>query len=63
MLYERCIRCGRKLKTDESKELGFGKVCWKKQQVETASKKLFNEKGELNEKMENTSKLSNNINN
>ena len=30
MVHETCIRCGRKLKTPESKELGFGKVCWEK---------------------------------
>ena len=33
-LYERCIRCGRKLKNEESKELGFGKVCWEKWNAE-----------------------------
>ena len=39
--YENCIRCGRKLKTDESKERGFGKVCWEKWNKETKNKKLF----------------------
>ena len=29
-LHETCLRCGRKLKTEQSKELGFGKVCWEK---------------------------------
>jgi hypothetical protein len=29
-LHEKCIRCGRKLKTPASKELGFGKICWEK---------------------------------
>ena len=39
--YTHCIRCGRKLKTDESKERGFGKVCWEKWNKETKNKKLF----------------------
>jgi hypothetical protein len=41
MEYKCCLRCGRKLKSEESKKLGFGKVCWEKWQNETASKKLF----------------------
>ncbi len=28
--YERCLRCGRRLKTDDAKERGFGKKCWEK---------------------------------
>lgn len=28
--YERCLRCGRRLKTVEGKERGFGKTCWEK---------------------------------
>lgn len=40
-LYEKCIRCGRKLKSDESKELGFGKVCFEKWNSELNMKKLF----------------------
>ena len=40
-LYERCIRCGRKLKNEESKKLGFGKVCWEKWNAEINAKPLF----------------------
>ena len=40
-LYEKCIRCGRKLKSAESKELGFGKVCYEKWNSELNMKKLF----------------------
>lgn len=29
-LYEKCLRCGRKLKAEESKIKGFGKVCWER---------------------------------
>lgn len=28
--YIRCIRCGRLLKDDESKERGYGPICWEK---------------------------------
>lgn len=35
-----CLRCGRKLKTPESKRLGLGKICWEKSQS-TSYKKLF----------------------
>lgn len=27
-----CRRCGRRLKTDEAKERGMGKICWEKSQ-------------------------------
>lgn len=40
-IHEVCIRCGRKLKNEESRELGFGPTCYKKWQVESISKKLF----------------------
>ena len=39
--YKNCLRCGRKLKSEESKKLGFGKVCWEKWQHETEAKKPF----------------------
>lgn len=39
-----CIRCGRKLKSAESKELGFGPVCYKKWQTETLTRSLFSNK-------------------
>lgn len=46
MQYEKCLRCGRKLKTEESKELGFGKICWIKYNSENNYKELFKiEKG------------------
>lgn len=28
--YQRCIRCGRKLKNPEYRERGYGKICWEK---------------------------------
>jgi hypothetical protein len=33
-IYPVCRRCGRKLKTDEAKELGFGPVCLLKAKTE-----------------------------
>jgi hypothetical protein len=39
-IYPVCKRCGRKLKTDETKERGMGKVCWEKSQ-HTSKPKLF----------------------
>ena len=29
-LYDRCLRCNRKLKTDEARKLGYGKICFSK---------------------------------
>lgn len=29
-LYQYCLRCGRKLKTDETRRMGYGKTCAKK---------------------------------
>ena len=34
--YTRCLRCGRKLKTEESKMRGYGKTCERKMQSESA---------------------------
>lgn len=42
-----CIRCGRKLKTPESRKLGFGAICYKKWQEDTLTEPLFR-KEELN---------------
>lgn len=39
--YKTCLRCGRKLKSEESKTIGFGKVCWEKYKSEDNFKKLF----------------------
>jgi hypothetical protein len=41
MLKTHCIRCGRKLKTPESQELGFGKICWEKWNSGSNIKPLF----------------------
>lgn len=36
-----CRRCGRKLKTPESVEIGFGAICFKKFMAESLLKPLF----------------------
>lgn len=33
--HSRCLRCGRKLKTEEAKMRGYGKICEKKIQSES----------------------------
>ena len=30
MIHKNCLRCGRKLKSKEQQELGYGKTCYKK---------------------------------
>ena len=30
VIFTRCLRCGRKLKTPEAQERGYGNVCWNK---------------------------------
>ena len=39
-LYTRCLRCGKKLKTLEAKQLGMGKICRQKTE-RTKRNKLF----------------------
>ena len=39
--YIKCLRCGRKLKTEEAKEKGFGKICWEKYRNDISYKELF----------------------
>lgn len=39
--YKYCLRCGRKLKTEENRARGMGKVCWQKYQHTTQRKGLF----------------------
>ena len=40
-LHENCLRCGRKLRSDESKILGYGPTCWEKSKQEAPSISLF----------------------
>ena len=43
-----CKRCGRKLRSEEAKERGMGKVCWEKSQ-RTSQFRLFYNGGVKNE--------------
>lgn len=40
-LHPLCFRCGRKLRTEQSKLLGMGPTCYKKWQVEKSMNPLF----------------------
>lgn len=51
MQHEKCLRCGRKLRTESSKELGFGKICWEKYNNEDNYKQLFKMDSELSNKV------------
>lgn len=39
--YQYCLRCGRKLKNPEAKELGYGKICYEKIKNKGCKKPLF----------------------
>lgn len=39
--YTHCLRCGRKLKNEKAKKIGYGVVCERKMRTETKIKKLF----------------------
>ena len=54
-LYNRCLRCNRKLKTEEAKRIGYGKVCLEKSkkskvinllEVENEKRKEINQRAE-----------------
>lgn len=49
-LYNRCLRCNRKLKTEEAKRIGYGKVCLEK----SKKSKVINLLEVENEKREET---------
>ena len=39
--HQYCLRCGRKLKTDEARAIGYGKVCLEKLKHDKKMKSLF----------------------
>lgn len=45
MKYENCLRCGRKLRTETSKLIGYGEVCLKREQTSGKYKELFSIEG------------------
>lgn len=40
-LYTHCLRCGRRLKTDDARLRGMGNTCWEKAQKSPKIKLLF----------------------
>ena len=36
--HDRCLRCGRKLKTDEARKIGYGKICLERVKKETKNR-------------------------
>ena len=39
--YLKCLRCGRKLQSEESKQRGYGNTCWEKYTNSVRYKELF----------------------
>lgn len=40
--HEYCLRCGRKLKNSQARELGYGKICYRKLKMD-CGRRLFND--------------------
>ena len=39
--YEKCLRCGRRLKNEEARKIGYGRTCLIKIKSELKVKRLF----------------------
>lgn len=39
--HEYCLRCGRKLKNQDARLLGYGTICYKKSRTDSTKKSLF----------------------
>ena len=39
--YDKCLRCGRKLKSEEARKIGYGRTCFIKIKSEMKVKRLF----------------------
>lgn len=44
-----CLRCGRRLRSDEARERGMGKVCWEKSQPTNPLRVLWDMRGKKDE--------------
>ena len=44
-IYTRCLRCGRKLKNEEARKIGYGKVCLEKARQSGKIKELISVNG------------------
>lgn len=40
-MYEYCLRCHRKLKNEEAKRMGYGKICYQKANSVSNKNRLF----------------------
>ena len=40
-VYEFCLRCHRKLKNEEAKRIGYGRVCYEKAHSDNTKNRLF----------------------
>lgn len=40
MYYNNCLRCGRKLKSDESRQRGYGDICYEKSKIAENCQKM-----------------------
>ena len=49
-LYDRCLRCNRKLKTEASRKIGYGKTCFTKALAHKYVKPLFEVNNEKKKK-------------
>lgn len=38
LMFKYCLRCGRKLKTTEAQERGYGDICWSKHLIDKQAK-------------------------
>lgn len=41
MEHIKCLRCGRRLKSEQSKQLGYGQICWERAQLGSKSYNLL----------------------
>lgn len=41
MEHIKCLRCGRRLKSEQSRQLGYGQICWEKSQLGNKSYNLL----------------------
>lgn len=39
--YDFCLRCHRKLRTEEARKIGYGKICYEKSKTEKPRPTLF----------------------
>lgn len=48
--YDKCLRCGRKLKNAEARKIGYGKICFTKMIIENHTKRLLLDREQKDDK-------------